>query len=99
MAAERLAIVGQGRWLDRVADLSKLATAPKALSCSGGNGMLLVMQYALNQRKLPAYCFHLFSRLAAAEHHPAGLGSQRSCRLPTSSACWVGALGWLRICS
>jgi len=105
MAAERLAIVEQGCWLDHVADLRKLATAPTASSCSGGNEMLLVMQYALNRRKLPAYCFQveaaraLFSRLAAAEDHPAGLGSQRSCRLPTSSAYCVGALGWLRICS
>jgi len=99
MAAERLAIMERGRWLDSVADLRKLATAPTALSCSGGNGILLVIQYTLNRRKLPAYCFQveatrvLFSRLAAAEDHPAGLGSQRSCRLPTSSACCVGALG------
>jgi len=105
MAAERLVIVEQGRWLDHVADLRKLATAPMASSCSGGNGMLLVMQYALNWRKLLAYCFQveaaraLFSRLAAAEDHPAGLGSQRSCRLPTSSTCCIGALGWLWICS
>jgi len=99
MAAERLAIVEQGCWLDRVADLRKLATAPMASCCSGGNGILLVIQYALNQHKLLAYCFQveaarvLFSRLATAEDHPAGLGSQRSCRLPTSSTCCVGALG------
>jgi len=52
MAAERLAIMDQGCWLDRVADSRKLATAPTALSCSGGNGISFVRQYALNQRKL-----------------------------------------------
>jgi len=94
MAVERLAIVEQGCWLDRVADSRKLATTQTALSCSGGNG-----QYSFNQHKLLAYCFQvevaraLFSRLATAEDHTAGLGSQRSCRLPTSSACCIGALG------
>jgi len=54
MAAERLAIVEQGHWLDRVANPRKLATAPMASSCSGGNEISLVRQYALNQRKLLA---------------------------------------------
>jgi len=48
MAAERLAIVEQGCWLDHVADSMKLATAPTALSCSGGNWISLVRQYTLN---------------------------------------------------
>jgi len=55
MAAERLEIMEQGCWLDCVADSRKLATAPMAWSCSGGNGILLVMQYALNRRKLLAF--------------------------------------------
>jgi len=38
MAAERLAIVEQGCWLDHVADLRKLATAPMACLVLGEMG-------------------------------------------------------------
>jgi len=54
MAAERLAIVEEGCWLDRVADSRKLAIAPMASSCSGGNEISLTRQYTLNLHKLPA---------------------------------------------